>query len=397
MQNEEGDRSLRPTQDLPRGPASATTFEQSCLSTPYPLMNVYTGEGTSFANEMDSSTYGRSAFPPQYSYAEELADLHYAPLGYMPVRGQMPHTVSHQMPYENITFDSCFEQTQANVPYGYIPYDFFSADGATDLPSPHSLPSISTEERRMGQKQARCRPPTTGFKRPKKLSRPKFDHTNSVDCSTKFTDQDLRLSSTSEGTQDHPKKVTFRLQIRQEPVHARMCGLGEKDRRPIDPPPIIQCVQVDSDGTSMIDPPRDPTFSVHATLWSEDGSQERNTILTYPGKRARSKPDESTSLEQTGKVSRVLMGSLVTSPIVLNDENGIPGCFHVFQDLSIRTEGIYRLKFTLFSLSMADCMTPGTSVAILDECITAPFIVYPAKKFPGMLTSTEVNRFLLLC
>lgn len=32
----------------------------------------------------------------------------------------------------------------------------------------------------------------------------------------------------------------FRLELRQQPQHSRMCGLGDKvDRRPIDPPPII--------------------------------------------------------------------------------------------------------------------------------------------------------------
>jgi hypothetical protein len=35
----------------------------------------------------------------------------------------------------------------------------------------------------------------------------------------------------------------FHLVIRQQPKHSRMCGYGEKvDRRPIDPPPIIQLV-----------------------------------------------------------------------------------------------------------------------------------------------------------
>lgn len=28
----------------------------------------------------------------------------------------------------------------------------------------------------------------------------------------------------------------------QQPLHARMCGFGEKDRRPIDPPPIVQLI-----------------------------------------------------------------------------------------------------------------------------------------------------------
>ena len=37
-----------------------------------------------------------------------------------------------------------------------------------------------------------------------------------------------------------PITPSFRLHIRQQPVHARQCGFGTKDFRPIDPVPIIQ-------------------------------------------------------------------------------------------------------------------------------------------------------------
>lgn len=35
----------------------------------------------------------------------------------------------------------------------------------------------------------------------------------------------------------------------QNPVRARCCGFGEKDRRPIDPPPILQLFIERPDGT----------------------------------------------------------------------------------------------------------------------------------------------------
>jgi hypothetical protein len=42
----------------------------------------------------------------------------------------------------------------------------------------------------------------------------------------------------------------YRLIVRQQPKHSRMCGYGEKvDRRPVDPPPIIQ-LQMDTGDTS---------------------------------------------------------------------------------------------------------------------------------------------------
>ena len=32
----------------------------------------------------------------------------------------------------------------------------------------------------------------------------------------------------------------FALEIVQQPIRSRLCGFGEKDRRPIDPPPVVQ-------------------------------------------------------------------------------------------------------------------------------------------------------------
>jgi hypothetical protein len=46
---------------------------------------------------------------------------------------------------------------------------------------------------------------------------------------------------------------TYKLSVCQQPLHARMCGFGEKDRRPIDPPPIVQLFvdKQDPDGNDL--------------------------------------------------------------------------------------------------------------------------------------------------
>jgi len=79
---------------------------------------------------------------------------------------------------------------------------------------------------------------------------------------------------------------------------------------------------------------QDPLFVLHVALWSQDGSEVRNMIAT-PG---QSEPP---------KLTRILMGSLVVSPILLNNAEGVPGWYFSFPDLSIRTEGVYTLKFSL--------------------------------------------------
>ncbi|KAJ1986934.1 hypothetical protein H4R33_003104 [Dimargaris cristalligena] len=159
----------------------------------------------------------------------------------------------------------------------------------------------------------------------------------------------------------------------QHPLHARMCGFGEKDRRPVDPPPIVQLVVEDENGRPDFEYVQNPFFVLHVTLWSEDQSAERSVIFNDP------------------KYTRVLMGSLVSSPTMLKNPEGELGCYFCFPDLSIRTEGVYTLRFSLFRLDSENELTESTPNAIA-EVFSEPFTVYSAKKFPGMTESTELSK-----
>ncbi|KAF9977130.1 hypothetical protein BGZ73_006897 [Actinomortierella ambigua] len=127
---------------------------------------------------------------------------------------------------------------------------------------------------------------------------------------------------------------------------------------------------------------QDPLFVLHASLWSEDGSQVRSMIAT-PGQ------------QDPPKLTRILMGSIVVSPILLNNTQGEPGWYFSFPDLSIRTEGVYTLKFSLlrfgsFNFNVEDSGKHASEV--IDEAISQPFTVFSAKKFPGMTESTELSK-----
>ncbi|RKP39253.1 velvet factor, partial [Dimargaris cristalligena] len=170
-----------------------------------------------------------------------------------------------------------------------------------------------------------------------------------------------------------PPNYQHRLIMSQHPLHARMCGFGEKDRRPVDPPPIVQLVVEDENGRPDFEYVQNPFFVLHVTLWSEDQSAERSVIFNDP------------------KYTRVLMGSLVSSPTMLKNPEGELGCYFCFPDLSIRTEGVYTLRFSLFRLDSENELTESTPNAIA-EVFSEPFTVYSAKKFPGMTESTELSK-----
>ncbi|CAN8097027.1 unnamed protein product [Discula destructiva] len=168
--------------------------------------------------------------------------------------------------------------------------------------------------------------------------------------------------------------VQYELFLRQQPVNARSCGFGDRDRRVIDPPPIIQ-LKIVTPGLSreeMRTKLKHPMNIVHCSIWSEHGAEEVSGM-----------PDEYTRQKR-------LMGNLVASPFVGNDENGVEGCFFCFPDISCRTPGRYRLKFSLVSLDYR----PGSKSPVKVEVLSDVFQTFSAKEFPGMSESSALAKTL---
>ncbi|CAL1698520.1 unnamed protein product [Somion occarium] len=183
-------------------------------------------------------------------------------------------------------------------------------------------------------------------------------------------------------------RLEYELTVRQEPKQARMCGVGGKaDRRPIDPPPIVQLRVIDhaardrdrERGGSSRDPssPVTPPFSSNSFLQNP----------YYFMFASLAKPDEDVELHwlKDGK-TRCTTGSVVSSLYHLKDteNHNEDAGFFVFPDLSVRTEGSYRLKLSLYEVV-------GNEVFHCKSVFSAPFYVYTAKKFPGMEESTPLS------
>ncbi|KAJ5988060.1 Spore development regulator vosA [Penicillium waksmanii] len=141
----------------------------------------------------------------------------------------------------------------------------------------------------------------------------------------------------------------FDLTIRQQPDRARVAGGKEKERKPIDPPPIVQ-LRVR------------PEDSYLAHLY--DASDDR-PVPVAP--------------------STALAGTLVSSLHRLKDVDNSDGGFFVFGDLSVKIEGEFRLKFTLYEMRKQNVVT-------LKTIISDRFKVSPPKNFPGMMESTFLSR-----
>ncbi|KAK7033371.1 velvet domain-containing protein [Favolaschia claudopus] len=212
----------------------------------------------------------------------------------------------------------------------------------------------------------------------------------------------------------------YELTVRQEPKQARMCGIGGKaDRRPIDPPVIVQLRVIDpavsssqssSGSTSNSDPAAvhdDLAEPPYTSLTSYAQSFLQNPYYFMFASLA--KPDDDTELHwlKDGR-TRCTTGSVVSSLYALKDptsggsssastsseakkDNGpttvqpaTDAGFFVFPDLSVRTEGSYRLKLSLFEVV-------GNDVRHCKSIYSAPFYVYTAKKFPGVEESSPLT------
>ncbi|CAL1701292.1 unnamed protein product [Somion occarium] len=95
--------------------------------------------------------------------------------------------------------------------------------------------------------------------------------------------------------------------------------------------------------------------------------------------------------------TRTLVGPLSANACRLLDEHRKPGIFFLFQDLSIRTEGTFRLRLRLMNIGAPPAPEPGAfrvhtdSSPILAQTFTQPFIVYSAKRFPGVPDTTALS------
>ncbi|KAI0447407.1 hypothetical protein F4803DRAFT_321827 [Xylaria telfairii] len=301
----------------------------------------------------------------------------------------------------------------------------------------------------------------------------------------------------------------YRLEVVQQPLRARMCGFGDKDRRPITPPPCIRLVVMDKGSGKEVDcnEVEHQHYVLHVDLWSEDGSKEVNLVkhsqqspsissthpssfrevveggqsgvygfqaivpssrdfsqppnAPYPHQMAPYQPDpysqgqypypqqvqpygypqggyrdmggvaslpsqamygpryshdmsagamaQSRLMGQQqpngGMYTRNLIGSLAASASRLQDPSDKIGIWFILQDLSVRTEGWFRLRFSFINLRRLGAASNGGSDAellnrgrapVLAYAFSEKFQVYSAKKFPGVCESTQLSKTFAL-
>ncbi|KAI1057893.1 hypothetical protein LB506_000019 [Fusarium annulatum] len=288
----------------------------------------------------------------------------------------------------------------------------------------------------------------------------------------------------------------YSLDVKQQPVRARMCGFGDKDRRPITPPPCVRLVIINTETGKEVDYNTldHAMFVLSVDLWNHDGTKEVNLVRSSTGTGAMASSSTYTysSLEPgtpsyqqqslppsresgygqsqgmnygqdypppvqqsygqapsyppsssygppqqyyprhsgysaepsapppgapfrngygqdqnaltrmavvggqpQGMFTRNLIGSLAASAFRLEDTEGQSGIWFVLQDLSVRTEGTFRLRFSFVNVGRPGGQGANVNqgrAPILSSCYSESFHVYSAKKFPGVCESTPLSK-----
>jgi len=174
--------------------------------------------------------------------------------------------------------------------------------------------------------------------------------------------------------EDNSENLCYELVIREQPKNAICVGLTDKDRKPIEPSPIIQLSVYSEKREPHIQCLYNSNFFIVASL------VEEKQTLNAEGKYVYKTLDIDKFKEK-----KLLLGTSVASLNRLKDVDGSSGTFFIFHDITVRNEGAYRLKFSLYEMK-------GAKTIFRTSTISEVFNVYTPKSFPGYKESSSLAK-----
>ncbi|KAI8052586.1 velvet factor-domain-containing protein [Gilbertella persicaria] len=172
-------------------------------------------------------------------------------------------------------------------------------------------------------------------------------------CTYRFIESSLSSSS---------DQILYDIEIRQQPQRAKVSLINERDRRPIEPPPILQ---------------------LHWQNCSEEELKKRlQSPFYFTVANLVTVQDPETPLLPA---QEYLSGTTVSSLYRLRDIDNSDGGFFVFGDLAVKKEGKFKLRFSLFEIVDGQVKNRRT-------ILSNTFTVHIPKQFPGPIEATFLSR-----
>ncbi|KAJ7680953.1 velvet factor-domain-containing protein [Mycena polygramma] len=178
--------------------------------------------------------------------------------------------------------------------------------------------------------------------------------------------------------------LSYTITIRQQPQHARISAMKISDRRPVDPPMIVQLSV--SDPRDIGGPNAPPSRTLRPI--SDQHSHLTNPYyFMYASLVEAHSDNEVKYVNEGGNAST--SGALVSSVRVLKDHPNADqdAAFFIFPNICVRLEGSWRFKLNLFVID-------GDSVKLCATTYSAPFFVFQGKQYPGVQASSPLARAL---
>ncbi|CEH11884.1 Velvet factor [Ceraceosorus bombacis] len=176
---------------------------------------------------------------------------------------------------------------------------------------------------------------------------------------------------------------SYHLHIRQQPTHGRMFGFRSRERRPLDPLPIIELTIRDRNGEIDWFAQTSPDLLMQVSLITD---------VAHEDELVSSSANPSATMPQ----SRLLEGKLASSGHIVKDLDGERACFFLFPDLSVRVESMASLHFSLLRLGGPTWESGGSGPAgrVVAEVTSDPFQIHSPRTYPGIGESTELAKCL---
>lgn len=182
----------------------------------------------------------------------------------------------------------------------------------------------------------------------------------------------------------HHRDPPFQLNVLQHPREGKAATAKDKDRKPLDPPPIVQ-LQLVADPTpnARYRGLLTPDFPWTMCIARLEDAEEDNTA-------------GRTNRQNTSSASSSLIGNIASSvhkaKIGDDDDKREVGVL-VFPNLSVRSKGRYRLHFTAYIMESSPDGTKEEWVAVA-QTRSDTFNVLEGRAYPGLAESTSLTRTL---
>ncbi|KAI1342954.1 hypothetical protein F5Y15DRAFT_412624 [Xylariaceae sp. FL0016] len=174
---------------------------------------------------------------------------------------------------------------------------------------------------------------------------------------------------------NHPQTQrldAYKLSVIQQPMNAKAATGKDKDRKPVDPPPILRL---------SVPPDEDP-----------DGVYRQSPYLIVVAYLEYGPDEEHPRPSGAIPPPNVMSGTMVSSLHRLKDPSNQEGAFFIFGDLTIKNEGVYVLRFDLLQMEFGNTSSDSDSIVTITSTTSEPFRVHASKAFPGMAESTFLTR-----